>query len=124
MGYQPRTNRVKDEKSDLVADSHSILARWRNCFSQLMNVQGFNDIKQKEIHTAEPIVLESSVFKFELVIVELKSHKSSGVDQIQPEFVTGGLEQFVTISINLLFLFGIRRKCLRSGRKRSLYLSI
>jgi hypothetical protein len=33
--YQPRINVVKDEKSDLVADSHSILARWRNRFSQL-----------------------------------------------------------------------------------------
>jgi hypothetical protein len=32
-GYQPRCNRVKDEKDDLVADSHSIVARWRNYFS-------------------------------------------------------------------------------------------
>jgi hypothetical protein len=32
-GYQLRTNVVKDEKGDLVADSHSILARWRNHFS-------------------------------------------------------------------------------------------
>ena len=31
--YQPRTILVKDEKGDLVADSHSILARWRNYFS-------------------------------------------------------------------------------------------
>jgi len=29
-GYQPRTILVKDEKGDLVADSHSIIARWRN----------------------------------------------------------------------------------------------
>jgi hypothetical protein len=29
-GYQPGTNIVKDEKGDLVADCHSILARWRN----------------------------------------------------------------------------------------------
>jgi len=28
--YQPRTNIVKDEKGDLITDSHSILARWRN----------------------------------------------------------------------------------------------
>ena len=34
-GYQPRTNIVKDEKGDLVADSHSISARWRNHFFQL-----------------------------------------------------------------------------------------
>jgi hypothetical protein len=32
-GYQSRTNIVKDEKGDLVADSHSTLARWRNYFS-------------------------------------------------------------------------------------------
>ena len=32
-GYQPRTKIVKDEKGDLVADSHSIMARWRNYFS-------------------------------------------------------------------------------------------
>ena len=29
-GYQPRTTIVKDKKGDLVADSHSIMARWRN----------------------------------------------------------------------------------------------
>ena len=39
-GYQPTTNIVKDDKSDLVADSHSILARWRNYFSQILNVHG------------------------------------------------------------------------------------
>jgi len=43
---QPRTSIIKDEKSDLVADSHSILARWRNHFSQLLNVHGVNDIRQ------------------------------------------------------------------------------
>jgi len=29
-GYQPRCNIVKDEKGDLVADSHNIVARGRN----------------------------------------------------------------------------------------------
>jgi hypothetical protein len=28
-GYQPRSNLVKDENSDLLADSHSILNRWK-----------------------------------------------------------------------------------------------
>jgi len=37
-GYQPRTNIVKEETGDLVAGSHSILARWRNHFSQLLNI--------------------------------------------------------------------------------------
>jgi hypothetical protein len=34
-GYHHRINTVKDKKADLLADSHSILARWRNPFSQL-----------------------------------------------------------------------------------------
>jgi len=40
-GYQPRTIRVKDEKGDLVAETHSIMTSWRNYFSQLLNVLGF-----------------------------------------------------------------------------------
>ena len=47
-GYQLRTNIVvKDEKGDLVANCHSILARWRNYFCQILNVQhGVNDGRQ------------------------------------------------------------------------------
>jgi len=55
-GYQPRTNKIKDEKGDLVADSYSVLARWRNHFSQLLNVHGVIDVRQTEIHIAEPLV--------------------------------------------------------------------
>jgi len=43
-GYQPRCNIVKDEKGDLVADSHSIVVRWRKYFSQLFNVHGVKDV--------------------------------------------------------------------------------
>jgi hypothetical protein len=32
-GYQPRTNLVKDERGDLLADPHKILNRWKNCLS-------------------------------------------------------------------------------------------
>jgi hypothetical protein len=53
--YQPRTNIVKDDKGDWVADSHSILAVWRNYFSLLLNVHGVKDVRQTEIHTAEPL---------------------------------------------------------------------
>ena len=56
-GYQPRCNIVKNKKGDLVADSHSIVARRRNYFSQLFNVHGVKDVGQAEIHTAEPLVL-------------------------------------------------------------------
>ena len=47
-GYQSRCIIVKDEKVDLVANSHSIVARWRNYFSKLFNVHGLRMLgKQK-----------------------------------------------------------------------------
>ena len=75
-GYQPRTNIVKDDKGDLIADSHSILARWKNHFSRLLNIHGVNDVRQTELHTAEPLVPEPSASEAELAIEKLKSHKS------------------------------------------------
>ena len=78
-------------KGDLVADSHSIVARWRNCFSQLFNVHGVKDVGQAEIHTAEPLVPEPRASEFELAIDKLKSHKTPGIDQISAEMIkTGG----------------------------------
>ena len=82
-GYQPRTNVVKDEKDDLVTDSHSILDRWRNHFSQLLNINWVNVVRQTEIHTAEPPVPEPSAFEVELATEKLKSHKSPGTDRTQ-----------------------------------------
>ena len=89
-GYQPRTNVVKSERGDLVTDCHSILARWRNHFCQLLNVHGENDVRQTEIHTTESLVPELSAFEVELAIEELKSHKLPGIDQIPSELIKVG----------------------------------
>ena len=88
--YQPRCNIIKDEKGDLVADSHSIVARWRKNFSQLFNVHGVKDVGQAEIHTAEPLVPEPSASEVELAIDKLKSHKSTGIDKIPAELIKAG----------------------------------
>jgi hypothetical protein len=89
-GYQPRTTIVMNEKGDLVADSHSIMARWRNYFSQLLNVHEVKDVRQAEIHTVEQLVPESSAFEVELAIEKLKNHKSPGIDQIPAELIKAG----------------------------------
>jgi len=81
---------VKDDKGDLVADFHSILARWRNYFSQILNVHGVNDVRQTKIHTAEALVPEPSASEVELAIEKLKSHKSPGIDQIPAALITAG----------------------------------
>jgi hypothetical protein len=62
-GYQPRTTIVKDEKGDLLADSNSIIARWRNYFFQLLNVHKVKEVRQAEIHRVEPLVPEPSAFE-------------------------------------------------------------
>jgi flagellar basal body rod protein FlgC len=72
MGYQPRTTIVKYEKGDLLADSDSIMARWRNYFSQLLNVHEVKDVRQVEIHTVEPLAPEPSAFEVEMAFEKLK----------------------------------------------------
>ena len=57
----------------MVADTHSIMARWRKYFSQLLNVHGVDEVRQAEIHTEEPLVPEPSAFEFELAIEKLKA---------------------------------------------------
>jgi hypothetical protein len=55
---------VKDENSDLLADSHNILNKWKNCFSQLLNVHTgrASDVRQIEIHIAAPLVPDPKSF--------------------------------------------------------------
>jgi len=81
---------VKDEKGELIANSLSIMAKWRNYFSQLLNVHEDNDVRQAEIHTVERLVPEPSTFEIELAIGRLKSHKSPGIDQIPAEMFKAG----------------------------------
>jgi len=64
-GYQPTPNIVKEEKGNLVTDSHSILARWKSNFSQH---DGVTSVRQTGIHTAEPLVPEPSVCEVEMKV--------------------------------------------------------
>jgi len=81
-GYQPRTNIGKDEKGDLVANTHSNLVRFRKHLSKILNVHGVSDGRQTEIHTAEPLVPEPSAFGNEIAVEKLKSHKSPGIGEL------------------------------------------
>jgi hypothetical protein len=61
---------MKDENGDLLADSHNILNRWKNYFSQLLNVHTVSDVRQLEIHTAESLVPGSSPLEVEIAIAK------------------------------------------------------
>ena len=67
------------------------MARWRNRFSQLLNVNVVNEVRQTEIHIAEPLESESSAFEFETAIEKLKKTKKSPcINQIPAQLTTGG----------------------------------
>ena len=53
-------------------------------------MHGVKDLGQAEIHTAEPLVPQPSVFQVELAIGKLKSHKSPGIDEIPAELIKAG----------------------------------
>jgi hypothetical protein len=52
-----------------------------------LNIHGINDVRQTEVHTAEPLVPEPSAFEVEMAIEKLKRHKSPGIDQIPAELI-------------------------------------
>jgi hypothetical protein len=91
-GYQQRNNLVKDENGDMLADSQNILNRWKNYFSQLLNVHNVSDVRQSEVHTAEPLVPGPSHLEVEVAIAKLKKYKSPGSDQIPVELIQAGGE--------------------------------
>ena len=74
---------MKDDKGDLVADSHNILVRWMNYFSQLFNIHWVNDVRQTEIYTSEPLVLGPGASDVELATEKLKSHQSPCIVKYQ-----------------------------------------
>jgi hypothetical protein len=86
-GYQPRNNLVKDENGDLLVDSHNILNMWKHYFSQLLNVHNASDVRQIEVHTAEPLVPGPSRLEIEIAITKLKKYKSPGNDKIPTELI-------------------------------------
>jgi hypothetical protein len=55
-----------------------------------LNVHGDNNVRQTEIHTAEPLVPEPSVFEVEMAIEKLKRYKSPGIDQIPADLIKAG----------------------------------
>ena len=70
----------------LLQNSHINSASWRNYFSQLLNVNGVNYVRQSEKRTAKWLVPEPSAIEDEMASEKIKRRKSPGTDQI-PELV-------------------------------------
>jgi hypothetical protein len=71
-GYQPRINIIKDENGNLITNPKNVLNRWKNFFNQVLNVHGVHDVKQMDVHTAEPLIPGPSLVKVEIAVGKLK----------------------------------------------------
>jgi hypothetical protein len=58
----------------------------------MLNIHGVHDVRQMDIHTAEPLVPEPSLVKVEIAIGKLKSYKYPGTDLILAESIRTGSE--------------------------------
>jgi hypothetical protein len=67
-----------------------------------LNVHGVNDVRQAEIHTAEPLMRVSSTFEIEMAFEKLEGQKSPGIDQIPAELIKAGGRTIVS-EIHKLF---------------------
>ena len=66
----------------LIALAGSLFHKFSFCMDCLLVPPSYwvNEVRQTEIHTAEPPVPDPSVFEVEVSIEKLKSHKSSSID--------------------------------------------
>jgi hypothetical protein len=55
-----------------------------------LNEYGFNECRQTEIQTAEPLVHEHSASELYIAIEKLKRHKSPNADRIPAEMIKAG----------------------------------
>jgi hypothetical protein len=111
--YQPRNNLVKDENGDLLGDSHNILNRWK--------VHTVSDVRQIEVHMAEPFVPGPSHHEVEIAIAKLKKYKFPGSDHFPAELIQAGGKMLLFVIHKPLILFGIKKNSLISGRSLLLY---
>jgi hypothetical protein len=80
-----------------------------------LNVHRVRDVRQIEIQTAEPLVPDPTLFEVEIAVENFERYKSPGSDQIPAELVQAGGELLCSKNHRVI-LFGIRKKCLTSGR--------
>jgi hypothetical protein len=95
--YRPTINIIKDENGNLLPYPQNTSNRWKNFFNQVLNAHGVHDVRQMDIHTAEPLIAEPSLVEVEIAIGKLKSYKSPGTDQIPAELIKAGGETYSQI---------------------------
>jgi hypothetical protein len=98
---ETRSNFVKDEHGGLLADSNNTVNMSKSYFSQLFNFHHVSDVRQIEIHTAEPLVPGHSHLEVEIAIAKLKS---INLHAIPAELYQAGGDTLVSVIHKLIAL--------------------
>jgi hypothetical protein len=61
-----------------------------------LNVHNVSDVRQIEVHTAEPLVPRPSYLEFEVAIAKLEKYKSRNSDQLPAEWAQAGGETLLS----------------------------
>ena len=120
--YQPRTNIVKMRSIICLQTPRLFWVGGGTISLAYLMYMGLMILSGEKYR--RELVIEVSAFEIEMAVEKIKSHKLQGIDQIPGQLITAGSRTIPLSSRNLKVLFGIRRKCVSSGRIRSLYLSI
>jgi hypothetical protein len=72
-------------------------------------VHNISDVRQIEVHMAEPLLPGPSRLDVEIPIAKLKKYESPGIDELPAELIQAGGD---VRSTNSLILFRIRKKYL------------
>jgi hypothetical protein len=97
--YQCKTNFIKDENGDLLADSNNILNRCFFC--KLSNIHSINVVRDTEIHASETLVPEPSSSEVVIDIEKVKKYKWPGIGEITAALIQAGGNTFCSEIIKL-----------------------
>jgi hypothetical protein len=86
-----------------------------------LNVHRVSDVRQTEIHTAEPLVPDPSPFEIEIAMAKLKRYKSPHSNQILAELIQGGGEILCSKIHKLINSIWNTKNCLISVSNPLLY---
>jgi len=123
-GYKPTTDRVKNDKGNQVLHTHRILSRWRNHFSQLLNIRGINVVRDWKTYSRATSAWAQCLWIWNVCWKDNKTQLTHVLIKFQQNWLKWEIGQLFLISINSLILPGIWRNCPSSGCSRPLDLFI
>jgi hypothetical protein len=71
----------------VLADSNTIVNKWKNYFSLLLNTRNVTDVRQIEIHTAKQLASGTSNLQVEIAIANMKSINLRAVIKFRQNYI-------------------------------------